>query len=109
MTVKEKLKSIWTQYYKDNKWYDGEEPTDGDLLDFLNEGNIVQNKKLSGSRWWNNMNRVSEVEGVYFSYDWAETTGDMGIWEAGWEFNWSSLREVEPYDEVITVTKYRYK
>jgi hypothetical protein len=33
----------------------------------------------------------------------------MGIWETGWEFDWHSLVEVEPYQEVITVTKYRTK
>lgn len=110
MSVKEKLKILYKEHYKDNEWLDSnEEPSDGDLLDFLNEGNIKRDDKTSGSRWWNNLRRITEIDGRYFQYEWAETTGDMGIWDAGWEFDWGSLVEVEPYTEVITITKYRRK
>ena|SRR6478735_12495823 len=110
MNSKEKLKSIYKEHYKDNEWFDSTEgPTDADLLDFLNDGNCLRDDKVSSSRWWNNMRRIVEIEGTYFQYIWAETTGDMGIWDTGWEFDWSTLQEVEPYTETITVTKYRSK
>lgn len=108
--IKEELKSLYTEYHKDNEWfYVNEEPSDGDLLDFLNDGNLKKDDKHSGSRWWNNMERIVEIEGRYFRYHWAETTGDMSIWDSGWEFDWNTLVEVEPYQETIIVTKYRTK
>lgn len=110
MSIKEKLISTYKEYCKDSSWINPtEEPSDGELIDFLSELDTVYEKKVSSSRWWNNIEKVSEFEGTYFSYMWAETTGDMGIWEAGWEFDWSSLREVEPYTDTVIVTKYRYK
>lgn len=59
----------------------------------------------SSSRWWNNLFVVQAINGEFIGYEWAETTGDMGPWEAGWEFDEDSICFVEPYE--ITVTKYR--
>jgi len=110
MTVKEKLISLRAKCLREDNWSDADdEPTDGDLIDFLEEGSVNYERKVSGSRWWDNIEKVSEVEGTYFRYLSARTTGDMSAWEAGWQFDWSTLEEVEPYTETITVTKYRPK
>jgi|ERR1700749_2239198 len=110
MTAKEKLKSLYIEYFKDEKWLNPNDITDSELVDFLNESNTVSQVVTSGSRWWDNIEKVADVEGLgYFKYEWAKTTGDMTAREAGWEFDWNSLAEVEPYTETVTITRYRLK
>lgn len=62
-------------------------------------------EKTSSSRWWDNLFVVSEMNGRLIGYDWARTTGDMGIWDTGWEFDEDSICFVEPYE--VTKIKYR--
>lgn len=59
----------------------------------------------SSSRWWDNLFVVQEINGKLIGYKWAQTTGDMGIWDIGWEFDENSICFVEPYE--ISITKYR--
>lgn len=60
---------------------------------------------ISSSRWWNNLFVVQEINGKLIGYEWAETTGDMGPMDAGWQFDEDSICFVEQYD--VTVTKYK--
>lgn len=60
---------------------------------------------ISSSRWWDNLFVVNKINGRLIGYEWANTTGDMSIWDTGWEFDEDSICFVEPY----TVTKTYYK
>jgi hypothetical protein len=108
--IKDRLIAAYKEAYKNESWFDpNEEFTDGELIDILTEADTVFSKKVSGSRWWDNTQEVVRIGDKYFEYMGATTTGDMSAWEAGWEFDWSTVVEVEPYQETITITKYRRK
>jgi len=108
--VKEVLKKFYIEHHMDSKWYKPNEPIDdADLKEFLRDADVVNRKEEGGSRWWNNEVIVAKIGDRYFEYADAYTTGDMSPEEAGWEFDWSTVDEVEPYKEIITVTKYRRK
>ena len=78
--------------------------SDKDLLETLCEDYIYE--ELSGShRWWNDVFRVMQIKDKYIGYFWAETTGDNSIYDAGWEFNWDRLVEVEPIEKTVIVYK----
>jgi hypothetical protein len=76
---------------------------DADLLETLCEENIVSEVHDGDQRWWSNYTRVVQIDDKFIEYFWAKTTGDMTAREAGWEFDWSSVREVHPKQKIITV------
>lgn len=81
-------------YYSNLEEYFGEEGYDHEWSEVT-----------SSSRWWDNLFVVQEINGKLVGYEWARTTGDMSIWDVGWEFDEDSICFVEPYD--VTVIKYR--
>lgn len=58
-----------------------------------------------GSRWWDNIFVVQEINGKLIGFEWATTTGDDSPYDKGWEFDEDSICFVEPYE--VTITKYR--
>jgi hypothetical protein len=107
MTAEEKLKDIFIEKYKNEKWFHIGKIDQWSLLELLEDAEVMQEKYISGSRWWDNIEKIVRIEDTFFRYEWARTTGDMGAQEAGWEFDWDTLDEVIPYTETITVTKYK--
>lgn len=92
--------------HSDNK-NDKGEPYFADLEEFFRECGYEYDwsEVTSSSRWWDNLFVVSEINGRLIGYDWARTTGDMSIWDIGWEFDEDSICFVEPYE--VTKIKYR--
>lgn len=92
--------------HSDNKRPNGESYF-SDLKEFFRECGYEYDWKevTSSSRWWTNLFVVQEINGKLIGYEWAETTGDVGIWDSGWEFDENSICFVEEY--TVTVTKYQ--
>lgn len=77
---------------------------DRTLQEVLSESKVIYKENEGNHRWWTEWFRVTEIAGVLIGYTWASSTGDMGIGDLGWEFNWDSLCEVESKE--ITKTIY---
>jgi hypothetical protein len=86
--------------YNMQKGYKADNDT---LLETLMEGEIIYKESLGDHRWWTEWFCVTKIKDVFIGYTWATTTGDNSIWDAGWEFDWDSLCEVEPKEVVTTI------
>ena len=95
--VDEYLRKDAGDYYKENGFEES-------FKEWIGWEDDVYRESLGSSRWWENIFRVTEIEGVLIGYGWATTTGDNNIFDVGWEFDKSSICYVEK-KEVIT-TKY---
>lgn len=58
-------------------------------------------------RWWDEAILVKKIGDKYFMYTWAFANRDEHVYDLGFDFDINSIIEVEPYEETITVTKYR--
>lgn len=103
MTAKEKLIEVCKN---PSKYPLKGEITDGRLLNYLND-HCIEKETISESRWWSNTENIAKIDDTYFAYGWATANRDESIWEIGWDFDWDSLTVVEPYEETITIIKYK--
>jgi hypothetical protein len=80
---------------------------DRTLQETLSESPVIYKENEGDHRWWTEWFRVTKINNVLIGYTWASSTGDMGIWDLGWEFDWDSLCEVEPKEvaQIIYVQK----
>ena len=62
--------------------------------EYINEDPIHE-ESLHGSRWWDNITRVAEVNGKLIGYKWAKATGDGNPTDLGWEFDKDTIHYVE--------------
>lgn len=77
-----------------------------DLYDMLREiYDLEYHEDTYGSRHWDNIFVVQEINGKLIGFEWATTTGDDSPYDKGWEFDEDSICFVEPYE--VTITKYR--
>lgn len=83
---------------------EGFEPTTKNLIELLTEIKEVYSESTGEHRWWNEILNVVKVGDRFLGYVWAENTGDNSIFDAGWEFDLSSVKFYEPKE--VTVTKY---
>lgn len=58
-------------------------------------------------RWWDEVTKIAQYGDKYFQYIWAEANRDEHVKDLGWDFDWNSVVEVEPYEETVVVTKWR--
>jgi len=58
-------------------------------------------------RWWDEVTRIAQFGDKYFQYTWAKANRDESVQDLGWEFEWDSVSEVEPYEETVVVKKWR--
>lgn len=107
MNIKDKLKEAVKIAFKNKKGFKEEYlDNDPDLIEYLQNGEISR-ESIGHSRHWEDMVIISKIGNRYFSFCGAVTTGDSSPEEKGWEFDWDSLEEVEPYEQIITITKYK--
>lgn len=76
---------------------------DSELLEILRGYDVLHEEKIDMHRWWNEYRYVIKIGDKYVGYVYAETTGDMSPWEAGYEFDPDSICEMERREK-ITVT-----
>lgn len=97
--MNEKIKQHLVAYAEKNGW----KTDDAELIEILTEAPVVFEQKLSASRWWNNMFIVTEVEGMFIGYNYAQANRDESVQDLGWEFDKKTICEVKPVEKVVTV------
>ena len=97
------LKQIVADYCVSNGW----EPNDLNMQEVLLYGDAVFTENRGSHRWWDDIFRVVDVGGTLIGCWGAHTTGDTGLGDVGWEFEWGSLCEVEAKE--VTTTVYTAK
>lgn len=99
--MNEKIKQHLIAVAEKNNW-----PTDNEtLLEILFESEEVYTKKISNSRWWYTEFVVTNVDGMLIGYEYARANRDEHVRDLGWEFDESTICEVEAVQETITVYK----
>jgi hypothetical protein len=101
--MNEKIKQHIIAYNKEK----GDDTTDECLIEAISESDVIYSERLGSRRWWNDVFRVCNINGMNIGYVWAETTGDSNPDEVGWEFDPSSICEV--VEKIITNTIYEPK
>jgi hypothetical protein len=84
---------------------DGIPDTDHEIIETIREGDHVWTGDRSDRRWWTDCFTVVNVDGMLIGFADAETTGDDSPRDRGWEFDQSTICEVEAFER--TVTEYR--
>lgn len=77
------------------------------VLDYLREEETVHIGKEYKRRHWREFERIVRVGENYIQFIDAAADGDWSADDKGWEFDESTIKIVEPYQETIVVTKYR--
>ena len=83
----------------------GFEPDRSNLKEALVGAKEVWEGDEDEHRWCIFTSRVVEVDGMLIMYNWGKCTGDNSLEDAGFEWDWDSVFEVEPHE--VTVTHYR--
>ena len=96
-----KIKNHIKKYNKEHKYGIDDE----DIIETITEAQIIYTEVTEKHRWWNDTFNVCNLNGLLIGYDWAETTGDMGIFDVGWEFDPKSICEVVEDREIKIVYK----
>lgn len=97
--MNDKIKHHLTEYAKANNW----DSDDNTLIEILTESSVICESKISESRWWNNVFRVTEINGMFIGYDYAQANRDESVRDLGWDFDKSTIREVKPVQKTVTV------
>ena len=96
--MNEKIKQHVKKYNESKGW-----PTDNDsLIETINEANSIWTGNRENHRWWDEIDKVVEIDGMLIKFVWAEANRDESIFELGWDFDESSIHEVRPR-EVKTI------
>ena len=65
------------------------------LIEIIKEGKEVFSEIKDSHRWWDDVFKVVDINGMLIGFDSAHTTGDLSPRESGWEFDPNSICEVE--------------
>lgn len=99
------LKDFIKDFFKTEK--DWTFKDDKELAEFLCfELDGIHTEELGSRRWWNDIQVIHKIGDRYFSISSARTTGDDSPYDVGFEPDISTLKEVKPVTETITITKY---
>jgi len=72
-------------------------------------GKEVYSESVGKRRWWEDIFKVVEIDGMLIGYRDAVTTGDDSTYDKGWEFEEGSVCEVERKQEMKLVVTYEKK
>lgn len=65
----------------------------------------VYEEETGSRRWWIDTFKVVKLGDLLIGFDYAKTTGDDSLSDIGWEFDESTICEVEQYEH--KETRYR--
>jgi len=77
--------------------------TKEDLLELLQESDRVYREEIGTHRWWNEYRYTVDVKGRLIGYIYAEANSDESVYELDYEFDPSSVCDMELAEMVITV------
>ena len=96
--LNEGIKELAKKYNKKNGY--GEELEE--LVESIVESKCIWKSKYDEHRHWSTFTKVVKFEGKFIGFEWATTSDDMAIWDKGFEFDVSSITEMQP-KEITTV------
>lgn len=79
-----------------------DDASDDAIIETIRDAKVIWSKMTTSRRWWDEEFRVVEIDGMLIGYDGADTTGDESATDKGWEFDPSSICEVEAKQVVKT-------
>lgn len=85
----------------------GWDVTDESIVETIREAPEVWSGHDKPRRWWTDCLTVVSVDGMLIGFNDAKTTGDSSASDVGWEFDSSSICEVE--EKTVQVTVYQRK
>ena len=98
--IKDYIKSCYI-----DEGYDESRITDEFIEEGLKEELCIYKEDVSEHRWYAAIEKIVKIGDKYFKFEDYYITGDTSAADMGLEFNWESLREVEPYE--VVATKFR--
>ena len=84
--------------YCNSKGYPIDDET---LFEVIMEGKNLHREEVSQHRWWNNYLYVVEIDGMIIGYVYGEANRDVSMSDLGYEFDSSSICEMEPVEKVV--------
>ncbi len=75
--------------------------TDEDIMRTIEEAKEIWSGKEH--RHWIEYDAVVEIDGMFIQFVAAKGAGDQGVYDAGWEFDSSTIHEVKP-KKIETIT-----
>jgi len=99
--MNEKIRNHVAEYNAVKGW----DTTEESIIKTIYEAKRIWVGERSDRRWWTDCSAVVDVNGMLIGFDDAETTGDDSPRDKGWEFDPSSICEVEA--EEVTTTIYK--
>lgn len=94
----------WVRKYNIEKYDDDSDKGIEELL--VHTLDPIHSEEINHRRWWKDRFDVVEINGKYVGFDTAETTGDRGPSDVGWEFDFDSICEVEKKVEIKEVVTF---
>ena len=79
------------------------------ILDALRNCDEIQSTTVNRRRWWEDRFTVVNLGGMLIGFMDAHTTGDNSPSDVGWEFDWSTVCEVEEKERTEVVKFYAKK
>ncbi len=97
--MNEKIKSHLTKYCESKGW-----PTsNNDLIEAMKDGKEVWSGNEDEHRHWIEYDVVVEIDGMFIQFTSAKGAGDIGAYDAGWEFDENTICEVRPKEIKTTI------
>lgn len=103
--MNDRIKQHVIKYCKKQELYKKDTIFNDDILiEEITESTNLYRKEVDQRRWWNEYLYVVEIDGMILGYYDAEATGDMSVWELGYEFDKSGIHEMKMVE--ITIIAY---
>lgn len=87
----------------------GKDDSEDSIIELIRYSKEIYSEIVDTRRWWNDVFKVVEIDGMFIGCDDAETTGDNTPNEVGFEFDPDSIVEVEKVVEIKEVVSYKKK
>lgn len=85
------------KYCKANGWTS----TDQDIIEVLAETDHIYEEKIKSHRWWDEVIRVVEIDGMFIGFEYAVSTGDASATELGYVFDIDRMWEMRPVTKTV--------
>lgn len=95
--MEEYIRKQLDNYCKANDW----DPTDQNAEMVLAESDIVYEEKIKSRRWWDEVIRVVEIDGMFIGFEYAVSTGDEPATELGYAFDLEKVWEMRPVTKTV--------
>ena len=90
------------QYCKNEGW----KIESGILLEILQGAKRLARKEINQCRWWNEYLYVVEINGMFIGYVYAEANRDESMSDLGYEFDFSTICEMQLVEKIIEDYEY---